>query len=227
MAMTDAIPLKRKMGRPRRVTLEKIIEAGCEIGLEKLEMLPVAQKLGIGVATLYGYIQDREHLLRLVADKVSGQNLLPIEDIGQDWADALREHAERTFRFGSSWPKFTELQMDGMLGNPADSANSDILLKLLMARGIEPMDAMTLYMRTNQIISGAIVGAVAYERLCANAGSEEIFAHKMKVSSEEQNYGSLRRCLDTADLNSLTGDYRPLLEDLIARQKEKMAGAKI
>lgn len=225
--MTDAVPLKRKMGRPRRVTLEKIIEAGCEIGLEKLEMLPIAQKLGIGVATLYGYVEDREHLLRLVADKLSGRNLLPVEDVGQDWAEALREHAEKTFRFGSSWPKFTELQMDGMLGNPADSENSDALLKLLIARGIRPAEAITLYMRTNQIVSGAVVGAVAYDRLCSNAGGEESFSNKMKASCEEQNFTSLRRCLDVADIKALTGDYRPLLEDLIARQKEKMRTAEI
>ena len=94
---------KRTVGRPRRLTLEAIVDAACEVGIAKLEMSLVAEKLNTGVATLYGYVRGREHLLELVAQRLVGQAL--IKDEGQSWQEILREHATITYRLFQSLPQ--------------------------------------------------------------------------------------------------------------------------
>jgi AcrR family transcriptional regulator len=93
---------KRTVGRPRRLTLDAIVDAACEVGIAKLEMSLVAERLNTGVATLYGYVRGRDHLLELVAQRLVGQAL--IKDEGQSWQDILREHATITYRLFRSLP---------------------------------------------------------------------------------------------------------------------------
>jgi AcrR family transcriptional regulator len=51
-----------------------------ESGIERLAMRQVAQKLGVGVASIYGHVSSREALLDLVFDELVGQVPLPEPD---------------------------------------------------------------------------------------------------------------------------------------------------
>lgn len=212
--------MKRRLGRPRRMTLEQVIDAACEIGLDRLDMASVAQKLGVGVATLYGYVQDREHLLQLVAGKLAGGDI--IEDRGQSWEDALREHADIVYRTYRSWPQLIALQLNGSVGNLADSPHPNALLDLLLARGIEPADALAVYLEVNQAVAGVALTAASFERRSEDAGGEPTFARKVRAACEEHDYGALRRCLDASRLEDLVSDHRPAVERAIAGQKDRM-----
>src|SRR5687768_11814749 len=94
---------RKAAGRPRRITLDAVIEAACELGIDSFEMTSVAERLGIGVATLYGYVEHREHLVRLAAARCARRE--QILDRGQSWQDVLREHAAITFEIYQSWPQ--------------------------------------------------------------------------------------------------------------------------
>ena len=94
--MTSSLqkPTPGRRGRPRRLTLDAIVDTACDLPAGNLDMASIASRLKVGVATLYGYVEGREHLLRLVAER-KGQ-LQPIVDNGQSWQDILREHARNT-----------------------------------------------------------------------------------------------------------------------------------
>ncbi len=51
-----------------------------ESGFERLAMRQVADRLGVGVASLYGYVSSKEQLLELIFDELVGQVQLPEPD---------------------------------------------------------------------------------------------------------------------------------------------------
>ncbi|WP_174291222.1 TetR family transcriptional regulator [Sphingomonas bacterium] len=211
---------RRVAGRPRRLTLQAIVDAACAIGIERVEMAALAERLGVGVATLYGYVRGREHLLELVADQRGRRELLV--DRGQPWDELLREHAAGSFVIYTVWPQLVALMMHGGLGREAEAPYLDHLLALLLDRGIASSDALLLYYRVNQIVIGAAVGA-AYARAVA-AGSQAtdpVARHLL----DADDLPALRRCVaDGADSAAAAcGDYRAPLELLIADHHHRIA----
>ena len=66
-------PKSRTVGRPRRLSTEQVLQAGLDIGLERLTMSAVARHLGVRITVLYGYVSNRDELVRLA----SGWPFLP------------------------------------------------------------------------------------------------------------------------------------------------------
>ena len=183
---------KRTVGRPRRLTLEAIVDAACEVGIAKLEMGLVAERLNTGVATLYGYVRGREHLLELVAQRLVGQAL--IKDEGQSWQDILREHATITYRLFQSLPHL----ITNLYGKEAEQHSFDYsirVLAMLGARGLPAALATNAYIEVNQVVIGAAIGLMRREALT-----------QLAVDGDE-------KC---EPLPAILGDYRPTLERIIA-----------
>ena len=90
-AQPTALAGKRAVGRPRRLTLDAIVDAACLVGIERLEMCTVAQQLNTGVATLYGYVRGRDHLLELVAERMASRAIS--DNYGGTWQEVLHGHA--------------------------------------------------------------------------------------------------------------------------------------
>jgi AcrR family transcriptional regulator len=152
---------KRTVGRPRRLTLDAIVDAACEVGIAKLEMSLVAERLNTGVATLYGYVRGRDHLLELVAQRLVGQAL--IKDEGQSWQDILREHATLTYRLFRSLPHLiTNLMAKDVKPNFEYSIR---VLAMLEDRGMPSSAASNAYVEVNQVVIGAAVSMIRREAL--------------------------------------------------------------
>lgn len=183
---------KRTVGRPRRLTLEAIVEAACEVGIAKLEMGLVAERLNTGVATLYGYVRGREHLLELVAQRLVGQAL--IRDEGQSWQDILREHATITYRLFQSLPHL----ITNLIGKEPEQHSFDYsmrVLAMLQARGLPAPLATNAYVEVNQVVIGAAISMMRRETLIRLTGEDD--GHRKP-------------------LPDILGDYRPTLERIIA-----------
>ncbi|KFG91024.1 Regulatory protein, TetR [Sphingobium herbicidovorans NBRC 16415] len=183
---------KRTVGRPRRLTLEAIVDAACEVGIAKLEMSLVAERLNTGVATLYGYVRGRDHLLELVAQRLVGQAL--IKDEGQSWQNILREHATITYRLFRSLPHL----ITNLMGKEPEKHSFDYsraVLALIESRGVPETAAVNAYIEINQVVIGAAISMMRREAL-------------ENVSIDDEG----RRVL----LPELLGDYRPTLERIIA-----------
>ncbi|MEU6477518.1 TetR/AcrR family transcriptional regulator [Streptomyces sp. NPDC047017] len=88
----------RPPGRPRILSRERIVAMARRIaddeGLDALTVRRVAQRLGTGQASLYRHIEDRDELLRLLAEDVAvhlpgaGEQADPRERVVGQWLDA-------------------------------------------------------------------------------------------------------------------------------------------
>jgi len=207
-------PQRRSAGRPPRFTLEQVIDAACEIGLESVDMVSVAKKLGVGVATLYGYVEGRDHLVRLAAQRLASRS--GIADTGQSWQDALREHARRSFATYRETPQLISQLMSGVLGDLADSQHTNALLAILIERGLDPRQAFSLYLEANQIVIGAAVGAAYSHSMIERAGGNTQFIRNIHGKCEAKGFQALDACLADGNLFDTAADYHPNLDRLIA-----------
>ncbi len=77
------------------VTLERLGEAALRIvdseGLDALTVRRLAQELGVGTMTLYWYVQNKDEVLDLVADRIVADIRVPAA--GEDWKQAVRDVA--------------------------------------------------------------------------------------------------------------------------------------
>ncbi|MGA4540005.1 TetR/AcrR family transcriptional regulator [Uniformispora flossi] len=87
----------RKAARPprrARLTVDAIVDVALEIvdteGLDALSMRRVAQKLDTGAASLYAHVANKEDLIELVLDRVSGEMSFPEPD-PEHWGDQMQE----------------------------------------------------------------------------------------------------------------------------------------
>jgi hypothetical protein len=212
---------RRAAGRPRRITLDAIIDAACELGIDTFEMTAVAERLGIGVATLYGYVQHRDHLVRLAATRLSRRER--IADRGQSWQDVIREHAAAIFEVYGASPQLVGQTMTGTVGAHVEIAPMEGLLALLIDRGLEPKHAMNLVYEVNQIVIGAAVGLAYRRSLEARAGSYGGVVNGVLADHGPEDLPALRRCLQENPDPEVIGDYRPTLERVLAAHETQMA----
>lgn len=190
---------KRAVGRPRRLTLDAIVDAACAVGVERLEMCFVAERLNTGVATLYGYVRGRDHLLELVAERMASQAMA--DTYGGTWQEVLRGHAALCFEMFKSKPE--------MIGNLIGGGTSDQevvyavnIMAMLEKRGLSREDAADLYVETSQAVIGAAVMLVRRQILsCAGVDNDG------KVIA----------------LPPGLGDYRPTLDRIVCDYEKRVA----
>ena len=70
--MADSETTSRGVGRPRRLTLDQLLDTALDMGLAELSMKDLASRLEVGIATLYRYVDNREALIRLAAGRRAG-----------------------------------------------------------------------------------------------------------------------------------------------------------
>lgn len=189
----------RTAGRPRRLTLEAIVDAACELGVANLDMGMVAERLNAGVATLYGYVRGRQHLLELVAERLASESEL--KDRGQSWQDVLREHAAVTYALFQSQPQLITNLM-GRQSQPDAAKYWQSLSELLKARGMTMQEAIDSYVEVNQVVIGAAV--------C-----------RMRRTALEARGAAAGEGPD-ANLPAMMGDYKQTLERIIAGYEARL-----
>lgn len=213
--MTESLHTKRRSaGRPRRLTLDAIVEAACALPAEQLDMASVAGRLKVGVATLYGYVEGREHLLRLMAER-KGQ-IAPITDRGQSWQDILREHAEGLYRTAINWPELiTQIMQGGVFGSE-EAHYLENLMILLGSRGFSPGRVLDLYYGLNQAVLGAAVTGT-YVRAAEARGGHTLLLRRFLLEQPAEALPRLREAIDHNPQPVVLGDYREAAERFIAQ----------
>lgn len=151
-------PAARPRGRPRRLDLDKIVDAALDVGLSDLEMDTIAQKLGVGVGTLYGYVSSRGELMELATRRILERPL--IADIGQSWQQVIEELAQTSFQaFTRERALLAELTKGGY-ETFVGKAFFVGMIDLLESRGFTRAVAADLYHEVGQVVLGAAVGSL-------------------------------------------------------------------
>lgn len=198
-AMAPSPKGKRAVGRPRRLTLDAIVDAACKVGIERLELAVVAQELNTGVATLYGYIRSRDHLLELVADRLASRALA--DNYAGTWQEVLRGHAALCSGLFNSRPEMIGKLVGGETPDRAEDYAANIL-SMLERRGLTRNQAIDIYIEANQAIIGAAIMLIR----CKDIADTKRDAEGRPMS-----------------LPKGLGDYRPTLDRIIRDFEEGRA----
>jgi AcrR family transcriptional regulator len=89
---TGAVVGPRRRGRPPQITLDQVVRAAAEIGLEDLTVQAVADHLGVTRAAVYHYVESTDELRRLAAYGLLPAFELIVADL-ETWQDWLRAFA--------------------------------------------------------------------------------------------------------------------------------------
>ncbi len=146
-------------GRRPTLSLDAIVAAAIavldEAGVTGLSMRRVAEHLGTGAASLYGYVSGREELLELVYDELVGQVPLPTPD-PEHWR-------EQVFEMLRAYRKVLMSHRDAALAglgriptSPQTLAATEVLVTALRMGGL-----------TNRVVALGLDQLILYVSACA------------------------------------------------------------
>ncbi|WP_441247979.1 TetR/AcrR family transcriptional regulator [Kitasatospora sp. McL0602] len=153
--------------RPRRgrppahsraaITAEAVAIADAE-GLTAVTMRAIAARIGAGTMSLYTYVSNKETLLELMVDQVSGDHRLPPEPSG-DWRADLRQlaHAQRAIMRNHPWLP-AALPARQTLG-PNTLAVLEYALAVLEPTGLDAQARLESF----TLLTGFVASHVSYE----------------------------------------------------------------
>lgn len=159
---------RRPVGRPRRLMLEQVLDAGLEIGLEGLTMARVAARLGVAVAVLYGYVGSREELIRLASVRAASRHHFP-EDGDQGWTAYVTEYAQALYDLLTGNLQLVSSYMSGELGPAVQVDGLERWLASLTKRGFSREEALRLHRSVSAVVIGA-AASFAHVRALDAAG---------------------------------------------------------
>ena len=133
---------RRRRGRGT-LTREEVAAAALGIadseGLDALNMRSLAERLGVGTMTLYGYFRSKDELLDAVVDRaVAGRD--PFELSG-DWRESLRAVVLAARRSLLQHPSLVELRVRRPVLRPEALRFSEAVLAILRGAGLGDRDA--------------------------------------------------------------------------------------
>ncbi|MFC4595779.1 TetR/AcrR family transcriptional regulator [Sphingobium tyrosinilyticum] len=183
--------VKRTVGRPRRLTLEAIVDAACELGLARFEMNLLAERLNTGVATLYGYVRSKEELEQMMLQRLACA--ADVCESADTWQDLLREHAAASVRASEALPHLLANLVNGE-PNERENAYATAVISKLSSCGLSEADAVTLYIEVTQTVIGAAICRARAKRLkerdpeFANRSSSALGDHRPTVERIIRDY---------------------------------------
>lgn len=181
----------RPVGRPARVDADVILKAALDIGLDKVTMKAVADRLGVGISTLYQYVKNRSELVRLAAlQQVMTRR--PPENAAAHWADVAIHYAEDLFRSLLNEPQLIVELMKGGLGPHLEAEILERFLGDMQAHGFCPDDGVRFYRSISMVTIGAAVGALNYASAHAAGSPHRIEIRRVLAEREAHELPLIR-----------------------------------
>jgi AcrR family transcriptional regulator len=210
---SHATAAPNRVGRPPRVNLQLIVEAALEIGLDRVSLPMIADKLGVGSSTLYRHVRNRDELLRLATVKVALERRLPA---GTDlhWSELAARYAESLYESLAREPLVIQQLMRGRLGPDIEVDYLEPFLAGMSRHGFTPSEGLHLFRAIGMLTVGAAVAATAQQSRVAAGEDDEAFARAL-AERPANELPLIRAALaERVDLGS--GEWKMLLQHLLA-----------
>jgi AcrR family transcriptional regulator len=143
------------------LTRDAIVDAALRAldaeGVDGLSMRRVGEELGTGAASIYWHVHNKEELLQLVFEKITGQPDLPVPDPAH-WQDQLRTLAARMRTMLNSHRDLARISLGRIPSGPTIALITEWLFTLLAPVGIP--DKVIAYLGD---LFGLYAGAFTFE----------------------------------------------------------------
>lgn len=137
----------RTRPQPRALSRDRVAKAAVTLierhGLETFSMRRLAQELGVGTMTLYGYFRDKDELLDAVVDEVAEQ--LEIPSGNGNWRTQIRALMEEIRRTLAEHPVGVLLRQKRPMWSPGALRVSESGIRVLLEAGFSRGDAARGY----------------------------------------------------------------------------------
>jgi AcrR family transcriptional regulator len=134
---------RREGGQRAGLTRERVAAAGLRIvdreGLDSLTMRRLAEELGVGTMTLYGYFRDKDELLDAVLEVASAEVALP--PASGPWRPRLRALMVALHEGLTRHPSAVELRLRRPIVGPQAFRLTEMGLQALMEAGLSRGEA--------------------------------------------------------------------------------------
>jgi AcrR family transcriptional regulator len=161
-------PGSRRAGPRVPLTREAIVEAALRVldaeGMDGLSMRKVGEELGVGAASIYWHVRNKEELLQLLFERVIEEIELPEPDPAR-WQEQLRAYALRARDVLGRHRDAGRLSLGRIPSGPAIAVITEWLFTLLAPLGI-PAQVIAF---TGDLF-GLYVGAYAFEESLGAGG---------------------------------------------------------
>lgn len=137
-----------------------VIEAASEIGLDSLTMQGVAERLGVSVTGLYHYVDGRDELMRLAAQRSAERRRLPSYE-GQHWAVWLTEWFEYSREWMVDEPGALKQLVESGMDIERVVDTLELALDGLVRSGFSPGQALDAYRAVNNAAVGSAVAVLS------------------------------------------------------------------
>jgi AcrR family transcriptional regulator len=135
-------PKRRGRLSPREIALAALRIADRD-GLDALTMQRVAEELGVGTMTLYGYFRSKDELLDAVVD-AAVEDLEPIRGPGP-WRDRLRELVHTARGMLTRHPGLVQIRFRQPILRPEALRFGEAALGILQGAGFDRAEATQAY----------------------------------------------------------------------------------
>jgi AcrR family transcriptional regulator len=129
-----------------------------EHGFEALSMRAIAERCGVGVMTLYGYVRTREELLGALADRFFDEVELPDAD-GLCWQERIAYVLRSTRRVFLAHPELVAIVATQRMDGVAAYRGAELALSALRQAGMPDREAVGAF----NALSSFTVGSVQRE----------------------------------------------------------------
>ncbi len=214
-----------KVGRPAKLDRAMIARAACDIGLDRVTMKAVADRLGVSVPALYHYVDGRDDLMRLGAEHSASQIRVP-KDRGQHWTMWLLEWAHYSHDAFVAQPALLLQFLNGSLGVDRMVEHVDAVVGVLTRQGFTPVEAVEAYEVVSACALGVAVGRIR-EEASEQAGRPVTAEYERVLAMQPPDaLPHLRRLLaaDEQPSTDLTARIETVLRGIAARRNEPWEG---
>ncbi len=173
-------PYPEKHPKRRPLNQAQVVRAGLvlldEVGLDELTMRRLAERLGVKAASLYRHVRNKNELLVLLADEISGD--IPVVSSSGTWGDQLMAMACNVRRGLLAHKDGARLLAVTPPVGPRRLRHIESLLRILRSAGLSRRDAARAAYHCNNFVTEFVADEARFTAFATAPGSSrrKVFA---------------------------------------------------
>ena|SRR5437773_6295652 len=173
------VPYRKIERRPKRQALDQgqVVRAAValldEVGLDELTMRRLADQLGVKAASLYRHVRNKNELLALLGDEISGE--IPLVRPSGTWRDQLIEMAWNVRRGLLAHRDAARLLAMTPPMGPRRLSHIEAVLRTLRTAGLSRRDAARAAYHCNNFVTEFAADEARFTAFAPRAGRRKIF----------------------------------------------------